>query len=205
MSVAVINYGMGNLASVINAFQSLRADPYIAHMPEELSRADAICLPGVGSFSNGINNLKRGNWIEAMEEEVKSKGKPFLGICLGMHLLASLGTEHGRHQGLGWIRGQVLRIDNTTHPLRIPHIGWNEVYFGKDSRLFTGLDSPKDFYFLHSYVFIPKNNTAVSGRCVYGEEFAASIELNNIYATQFHPEKSHQAGLAVLKNFLSTK
>lgn len=203
--LAIIDYGMGNLRSVINAFTELGSLPFIAGTPDELHRADAIVLPGVGAFTDGINNLKHGGLIEAMEEEIRINKKPFLGICLGMQLLSGTGTEYGKCSGFNWIPGTVVRIDAKGSPLRIPHIGWNEVSFDKNSRLFAGLESPRDFYFLHSYIFVPDNNTIISGRCVYGGEFAAAIESGNIYATQFHPEKSHRAGLAVLKNFLDAQ
>jgi len=205
MKIAVVDYGMGNLRSVANAFSALGHPPVIAKDPEGIRGADRIVLPGVGAFGDAMRNLRDAGWLEALEEEVMGGGKPFLGICLGMQLLATFGTEHGRHSGLGWIPGKAIRLGEGDPGLRVPHVGWNDVRLVRVGRLYAGLTAPQSFYFVHSYVFVPDDKSVVSGTCDYGGEFAASVEWKNIHAVQFHPEKSHAAGLAVLRNFLNGK
>jgi imidazole glycerol-phosphate synthase subunit HisH len=202
--LTVIDYGMGNLRSVMNAFASLDQPAFIARAPEDLRRADMIVLPGVGAFGDGMQNLRAGGWVGALEEEVREKGKPFLGLCVGMQLLATTGTEHGTHEGLGWVPGVCRRIQaDTDAALRVPHIGWNDVRFLKKQGLYSGIkEDAQSFYFVHSYVLEPEDPSVISGLCSYGGEFAASLEVDNIYATQYHPEKSHRAGLSVLKTFI---
>lgn len=200
--LAIINYGMGNLRSVTNAFAVLGYSSFIAQSPTDLQQAEMIVLPGVGAFGDGMNNLRIGGWVEGLNEEVRKKRKPFLGICLGMQLLATTGLEHGKHEGLGWVSGMSQRITPNDVSLRVPHIGWNDVSFIKKSKLFADLKEQQVFYFVHSYTLVPDDLTIVSGVCSYGANFPASIETENIFATQFHPEKSHRAGLAVLKNFV---
>lgn len=201
--IAVINYGMGNLSSVVNAFTALGHPVTTARGPDELRHADRIVLPGVGAFGDGMRNLRERGWVEAMETEVRQKGKPFLGICLGLQLLGAVGTEHGRHEGLGWLAGTVERLEPAG--LRVPHIGWNDVTFPAESRLFAGLDGAQAFYFVHSYALRPDDAGVVCGTCDYGGPFVAAVEVGNIQATQFHPEKSHKAGLAVLDNFATSR
>jgi len=199
--VSIIDYGMGNLQSVANACTALGVKATIINTPDLLQEADRIILPGVGAFGDGMNNLEKRGWVEALESEVRINKKPFLGLCLGMQLLATTSSEYGCHAGFNWIPGTVERIPNTT--VRVPHIGWNDVCFSKKDGLFAGLGDSQVFYFVHSYMFRPSDPSVISGTCSYGIDFAASIEMDNIYATQFHPEKSHKIGLAVLKNFLS--
>lgn len=200
--IAVINNGMGNLRSVVNAFEAVGASAFIAEQPQDLERADKIVLPGVGAFGDGMRNLREAGWIDALKSEVKEKGKLFLGVCVGMQLLAAIGTEHGEHEGLNFVAGKSVVIDtNGDAKLRVPHIGWNDVEFKPDSRLFAGMKSPQAFYFVHSFVLAPDDENLISGVCNHGADFAASVEDGNVFAVQFHPEKSHKAGLALLKNF----
>lgn len=200
----IINYGMGNLRSVANAFAAIGCEAFVSDRPKDLYCAERIVLPGVGAFGDGMNNLRNSGWIEALEEEVCQKGKLFLGLCLGMQLLATTGTEHGLRNGLNWIKGSVERI-RSEESIRIPHIGWNDVRFEKTNGLYSGLGDKQTFYFVHSYILHPEESRSVSGICNYNIDFVASIEIDNIYATQFHPEKSQKAGLSVLKNFLTMK
>jgi len=202
MKVAIIDYGMGNLRSVANAFNRYINSVEIINYPQKLKDADKIVLPGVGAFRDGMKNLKSGNWLDDLEEEVIHKGKPFLGICLGMHLLATKGNEYGLHDGLNWISGIVEQIKCDSQETRVPHIGWSDVQITTKGGIYTGLEINQCFYFLHSYILKPERSDVVSATCKHGIEFAASIEMNNIYATQFHPEKSQRAGLAVIDNFL---
>jgi len=204
--VAIVDYGMGNLSSVANAFAALGCDCAVVDRPSQLEQAERIVLPGVGSFGDGMHNLRAGGWIRVLEAQVREAGKPFLGICLGMQLLATTGTEHGEHEGLNWIPGIVERLpcrdDNRDDNLRVPHVGWNDVSIRSGSPMYEALGAEQTFYFVHSYVFRPHALDVVNGVCDYGSSWAASVQANNIYATQYHPEKSHKAGLAVLRNFL---
>ena len=200
--VAIINYGMGNLRSVMNALLALDCPVMIAHAPADLAEADKIVLPGVGAFGDGMQHLQSGGWLEALETEVRQKRKPFLGICLGMQLLGSKGYELGEHEGLDWIPGSVDRLTVEDPDLRIPHIGWNDVCFTRTEGLYAGLGERQTFYFVHSYVLCPQDPRVISGLCTHGTPFAASLEWENIRATQFHPEKSQKAGIAVLRNFV---
>lgn len=201
MKIAIIDYGMGNLRSVENAFRALGYEAVVTQSPGDLRTADKIVLPGVGAFGDAMARLNGGGWTEVLHEEVRHRGKPFLGICLGMQVLATTGTEHGTCLGLNWIAGEVTRLPGEKANIRIPHIGWNDVRFVKESRLYRGLGTESTFYFVHSYALIPGDAGVISGVCDYGYEFAASLEKDNIQAIQFHPEKSHKSGLAVLKNF----
>jgi glutamine amidotransferase len=200
MSIAIVDYGMGNLRSVENAFLSLSPDVRTVHEPQALSSAEKIVLPGVGAFGDGMARLESGGWISALEEEVRGRRKPFLGLCVGMQVLATTGTEHGSYRGLNWIPGVVDRLAGG-EGVRVPHIGWNDVELINRDGLYSGVERPV-FYFVHSFVFRPDDPAAISGVCRHGERFAASIERGNIWATQFHPEKSQASGLQVLRNFV---
>jgi glutamine amidotransferase len=202
--IAIINYGMGNLRSVKNALEAVGGEAFVAENPQELERGDKIILPGVGAFGDGMTNLRSAGWVEKLNEEVGGKGKVFFGICLGMQLLASIGTEHGDTEGLSFVKGKSIRMEtNGDQSLRIPHIGWNDVEITPESRLFAGMKNPQAFYFVHSYVLDADDKQLVTSVCNHGMNFAASVERENIFGVQFHPEKSHKAGLAVLRNFVN--
>lgn len=201
MEVVIIDYGMGNLRSVKNATEALGHTANISDNPEDLKTAEKIILPGVGAFPDGMKNLFDMGFVSIMNKEIIEKKKPFLGICLGMQLIAMRGTEVRECKGLGWIEGLVQRIVPKDHSTRIPHIGWNDVSVSGQSKMFFGVQTPI-FYFVHSFALIPKDKSMISSYCNHGEEFASSIVKGNIWATQFHPEKSQKSGLRVLKNFL---
>lgn len=204
--VCIVNYGMGNLASVKNAFFSIGAEAEILSDPEGIEDFSHIVLPGVGAFGDGISNLRDRGWIPKLEKHVLANKTPFLGICLGMQLLADKGTEGGDFDGLGWLGGSVVKFDFPESSPRIPHIGWNDSFpVRRDGVYREGFDQSGVFYFVHSYFFVPSNSDIVDGVCDYGYEFAASVSKENIWAVQFHPEKSQKAGLKVLKNFLSLR
>ncbi len=205
--IAVLDYGMGNLRSVRQAFRVLGEDVTLVTRPEELAAADRIILPGVGAFGACVKNLRESKMIEALEENVRKKAKPFLGICLGMQMLASRGEEDGDHEGLGWIPGRVRRLDvDTKAKLNVPHMGWNDVEYPQTSHpLFAGLTSPACYYFVHSYVFEPENKADTAGVCNYGGPFTCAVLRDNMFATQFHPEKSQREGLELLKRWLEWK
>ena len=201
IKAAIINYGLGNLRSVANALEAVGHEAFIATEPSMLDGAEKLILPGVGAFADGMRGLREGGWIERLERDVRERGKPLLGLCLGMQLLATTGTEHGTHDGLGWIRGTVDRLP-ALPDVRVPHIGWNDVKFPRPSVLHDAKAESAAFYFVHSYVFVPDDPSVVTGVTSYGADFVASVEQDNIHATQFHPEKSQHAGLAVLKRFM---
>ncbi len=200
--IGLIDYGMGNIQSVINGFKAVKAELEVVSSPADLSEVDAVVLPGVGAFGDGMKNLRKLGFDHALREHVLEGGKPMLGICLGMQLLASNSTEHGKHEGLGWIPGEVQRLKNPGDgSIRIPHIGWNDVEVKKDQGLYKGMPHTPTFYFVHSYVFKPEDQDVVSGYCCHGDEFVASVEYKNIMATQYHPEKSQKDGLKILTNW----
>lgn len=201
MQVGIINYGMGNVKSVLNAVKILGFNGMLINEPSEIDRCGKIILPGVGAFQEGMRKLNGAGWTVEIQRAVREKGMPLLGICLGMQLLAETGTEHGISTGLGLIAGRVEKLETEEFPL--PHIGWNTVRFSLNNRLYLGLGKEQDYYFVHSYVLVPADQSIVSGVCNYQKDFVASVEQDNIFGTQYHPEKSQKAGLAVLKNFLT--
>lgn len=199
--IAVIDYGMGNLDSVLRAVEETGAEAFIAKNPEELAEASNIILPGVGCFADGMNNCHKRGLDAAIRREVLERNTPLLGICLGMQLLADTGYERDRTAGLGLIRGEVRRFDPKNQE-RIPHIGWNEVHYLKESSLFDGIPSGKDFYFVHSYHFCCADPQDVAARTSYCENFVSVVIHDNIYGVQFHPEKSLDVGLKLIANFI---
>jgi imidazole glycerol-phosphate synthase subunit HisH len=203
MTIGIVNSGMGNIGSVVNALLRVGGTPRILGDPVELRDVDRVILPGVGAFADGMAKLRNGGWIPALEEAVRGEGKLFLGLCVGMQLLADRGTEHGDCAGLGWIPGVVRRLTSTDPSIRIPHIGWNDLEVVNAKGLYRGVKTQPICYFVHSYVFAPADPSVTTAYCTYGERFSASVEWKNIFATQYHPEKSQECGLAVLRNFIS--
>jgi glutamine amidotransferase len=201
--VIIVDYGMGNLWSVCSALYYLGADPIISSDPGQIAGADTLILPGVGSFRKAMLSLQSQGLAEAISEAVLGRQRKILGICLGMQLLAARGTEDGESEGLGFIAGTVDRFmpeELGTH--KVPHIGFNQVGATAQSRLFKGLILPADFYFVHSYRLLAAGLSGELGLCRYGVEFLAAYEQDNIFATQFHPEKSQTNGIKLLSNFL---
>ena len=201
MKVAIIDYGMGNLNSVAKAFEALNAETQVTNRAADLEAADRIVLPGVGAFGEGMNRLEKLRLIEPLKREVKEKKKPFLGICLGMQLLAQESFEHGRHAGLGWVRGAVKPFDNDGE-LKSIHIGWSDVIPSKDSGLFQGLGMSPNFYFVHGFHLDSTDPASAYATSAYGKRFVSAVKQDNIVGVQFHPEKSQETGLAFLNNFL---
>ena len=199
--IVIIDCGIGNLQSVVNAFEAIGCQVCVSNSSKDVEKSERIVLPGVGSFANGMKNLRDLNLIETLYEQVIKKEKPFLCICLGMQLLARDSDEKGFHKGLGWIPASVKKLQPNDKDLRIPHVGWNDVSFGNNIPLFAGLGRRQAFYFVHSYHVILDSPDIVTGTCDYGGNFAAAIQKDNIFAVQFHPEKSHKSGLQILKNF----
>lgn len=196
--VGVIDYQMGNLRSVMNAIEYIGVSVGLIHSVDDLSEYSHIILPGVGSFRVGMEHLKRQGLTSELVQHVEETKKPFLGICLGMQLLAEKGTEGGDSQGLGFIQGEVVKFQ--LPDLHVPHIGWNTVKSVSGSNLLGNQD--EDYYFVHSYYFNVSNKENIIGTCNYGIEFPSVVQNSNVFGAQFHPEKSHQAGLRLLRNFI---
>jgi glutamine amidotransferase len=197
MYIAVINYNMGNISSVKNAFRRIGANVRVTSNARVISNAKALVLPGVGAYKDAYKNLKKLNLIKVLKENIRKK--IFLGICLGMQLLFEYSLENGKNKGLGILKGYVEKIPQV---VKVPHIGWNQLKILKrNSKIFSGIKEGDNFYFDHSYYVIPGNKYVVSSITDYGIEIAASIEHDNIYGLQFHPEKSSAGGLRLLENF----
>jgi len=197
--IAIVDYQMGNLRSVQKAFERVGHAAAITADPRTLTQADHIVLPGVGAFGDAIAELRRRKLVEPIRAAVES-GKPFLGICLGLQLLFDVGHEGGEHEGLGIVSGEVRRF-KLPADYKVPHMGWNRVTFRRRAPIFAGIEDNAHFYFVHSYYVVPKDASVVDGEASYPEPFCATIWRDNLFATQFHPEKSQAAGLQLLKNF----
>jgi glutamine amidotransferase len=203
-SITIIDYGMGNLRSVLNAFHYLGCETIVTNDPDEISRAEVLVLPGVGSFRKAMKSLVSKGIDKAIIDAVQNKGSKILGICLGMQLLGAESSEDGKSSGLRLIPQTVDRFSaQELGTNKLPHVGFNLVHSAPDSKLFHGLPDKADFYFVHSYCMLPQNLSGISATCIHGTEFLAAYEQDNIYATQFHPEKSQTNGLLLLKNFLA--
>ncbi|HEY2070484.1 MAG TPA: imidazole glycerol phosphate synthase subunit HisH [Rhizomicrobium sp.] len=205
--VALIDYGSGNLRSAEKALARAGATNIaVTADPDMVARAERIVLPGVGAFADCMNGVKAiPGMVTALEEAVLRQGKPFLGICVGMQLLASVGREFGDHDGLGWIAGEVVRLRPVDPALKIPHMGWNELTIAHAHPLLAGIDSGAHAYFVHSYEFRAQNAADILATTDYGGAVTAMIARDNIAGTQFHPEKSQAIGIRLLTNFLGWK
>ncbi|KZL94088.1 imidazole glycerol phosphate synthase subunit HisH [Clostridium magnum] len=199
--IAIIDYGMGNKYSVFNALKYLGIDCVITNKKEEIKKCDRIILPGVGAFGAAMEVLENSGLKQILDEEVIKEAKPFLGICLGMQLVAEHGYEKGHFKGLGWIKGEVIKLETNESNLKVPHVGWNDISIENSTPLLEGLSKEKAFYFVHSYVFKPEDKNEIIAVCNYGQVFTAALQKDNIFITQFHPEKSQKNGLAILENF----
>jgi glutamine amidotransferase len=202
-SIAIVDYGLCNLDSVRRAFEECGAAVTVTDDPRDLTNADRIVLPGVGAFGDAMSALRKSGLEDALSQEVHGNGIPFLGICLGMQLIASIGFEGGETNGLGWISGEVRRFAPTMLDKRIPHVGWNEVVATPGSTLFAGVPLGADFYFVHSYHFVCDDKSDIAGTTPYCGWFTSALERENVFAVQFHPEKSQRHGFQLLRNFLA--
>ena len=200
--VCIIDYGLGNLASVYHAFFNLNVSVKISSSYNDIIESSHLVLPGVGNFKIGIENLEEKKMIPILKNEVLIKKKPILGICLGMQLFCNLSEECKGKIGLNFIDANVLKISNKNKEFKVPHIGWNEVDFLEKSILYKKIKKNSSFYFVHSYHLVSSNSSIVNGTCQHGEKIIVSIEKKNIFGTQFHPEKSGDAGTQLLANFL---
>jgi glutamine amidotransferase len=202
-NVGIVDYGMGNLRSVRNALELLGASVFVLADPAGLSKVDRVVLPGVGAFGVAMSNLRSAGWDDALPDFVLQKARPFLGLCLGLQLLADRGTEGGEHRGLGLIAGATLRLERAAD-VPMPHIGWNEVRPTGTAGILSGVKPGTCFYFVHSYALVPDEPSVVAGVTEYGgQDFVSVIERDNVVATQFHPEKSQKHGLDLLRRFLA--
>ncbi len=203
MRIVIIDYGMGNVKSVYNALHFLGYEAEIISDPEALKSADVVVFPGVGAFGEGMLELEKRSLIEPIKEHI-SKGKPFLGLCLGLHLLFDKSYEHGEHKGLGILQGEVLKFpDPSETGLKVPQMGWNTIKIFKQHDIFKDFPSDSYVYFVHSYYVQPEDENIVAGKTDYGVEYCSMVIKDNIFAMQFHPEKSQKLGLKLLENFLN--
>lgn len=210
MKVGVIDYGVGNLGSVLRALEELNAAPVLVNRPVDMHLNDCLILPGVGSFTDCARLLEQGGWVEPLKAEVREFGRPLLGICVGMQLLADYGVEGAAGSGaqgtagLGFVPGRVEHLAARGCPLRLPHVGWNEIVAnGARDSLFDGIPDGTDFYFTHSYTFVAEDGADVIAAADYGVPVTAAIRRGLVWGTQFHPEKSSKAGFKLLGNFLA--
>ncbi len=205
MEIAIIDYGMGNLKSVQKAFKALGFNAEITSNPEEVIKAEKVILPGVGAFRDAIAELNSTGLGEATKEVVK-KGTPLLGICLGMQLMFDKSYEYGEHQGLGILKGDIVAMtkedmkEKNGQILKIPHMGWNHLEISKNEPIYKGIKDGSSVYFVHSY-YLETSEDIVSAYTTYGKTIAVSAQKDNVFATQFHPEKSGEVGLQILRNF----
>lgn len=197
MMIAIVDYGMGNLRSVQKAFEHLGAKAAIVHLPEEIDNADRVVLPGVGAFGDAMDNLKVAGLIDPILKAI-AEGRPFLGICLGLQLMFAESEEMGQHRGLGILPGRVRRFPNGQ---RVPQIGWNEVRIRRETALLDGVPDGSYFYFVHSFFVASDRDADVIGTTDYGIDYASIAGDGRAFGVQFHPEKSQDAGLKILKNF----
>ena len=199
--IHIVDYGMGNLRSVQKAFEKLGVEATVCTQASELASAEKLVLPGVGAFRDAIAHLKQQGMVEPIRDHIAAE-RPFLGICLGLQLLFDVSYEDGEFEGLGIVSGKVVRFEDQAE-LKIPHMGWNSVEFAQSSPLYEGIDEGSYFYFVHSYFVVPEDDAVIATRTEHGVKFCSSITRGNLYATQFHPEKSQSVGLKLLKNFAS--
>ena len=201
-SICIIDYGLGNVGSVGNALRVLDVDYMVTLDPAALEQAAGLILPGVGAFGDGMARLRQLGLVEVLGELVLRRKKPILGICLGMQLMAKTGLEHGCHQGLGWLDATVQRLDVESLGLSLPHVGWNELSIAREGVLVGSEQQGSDYYFVHSYHMVLNFPEDLVASCAYGQSFTAIVEHENIFGTQFHPEKSQKNGLRLLRQFV---
>ena len=207
MNITIVDYSSGNISSVINSFGEVCKSKYKINVSSDLkiiSSSDKIVLPGQGSFKSCIDSLNKIEGLnETLNQFVFDQKKLLLGICVGMQMFADVGYEENETKGLGWISGKVSKIDNQNQKFKLPHIGWNEITITKDSSILKNIDNKSHMYFVHSYEFIPEDKSVISSTTDYSTNIVCSVEKDNIFGTQFHPEKSDKLGLKLIENFIS--
>jgi len=207
MNVTIVDYKSGNISSVINSFKEVTKDKVSIEVTSDLNKiksCDKVVLPGQGSFKSCIDALKKIDGLtDTLNEFVITNKKPLLGICVGLQMFADIGYEENETKGLGWISGKVSKIDNQNGKYKLPHIGWNQINIIKESKIFQNIENNSHMYFVHSYEFIPNDKNVISATTEYSSNIVCSVEKENIFGTQFHPEKSDKTGLNLIQNFIN--
>ena len=207
MNVTIVDYKSGNISSVINSFKEVAKDKVTIEVTSNLNKiksCDKVVLPGQGSFKSCVEALDKINGLkDTLNEFVITNKKPLLGICVGLQMFADIGYEETETKGLGWISGKVSKIDNQNGKFKLPHIGWNQINIIKESKIFKDIKNNSHMYFVHSYEFIPEDKEVISATTDYSSNIVCSVEKENIFGTQFHPEKSDRIGLKMINNFLN--
>jgi glutamine amidotransferase len=207
MNVTIVDYQSGNISSVINSFTEVakgKVKLEVTSDIEKIKSSDKIVLPGQGSFKSCVDSLNSINGlVDTLKEFAITKEKPLLGICVGLQMFADIGYEEAETKGLGWIPGKVSKIDNQNGKFKLPHIGWNEIEIQKKSKIFKDIKNKSHMYFVHSYEFIPEDKSVISATTDYSSKIVCSVEKNNLFGTQFHPEKSDKNGLKIIDNFIN--
>ena len=207
MKVTIVDYNSGNISSVINSFNEVAQDKVNIEVTADLNKiksSDKVVLPGQGSFKSCVDALNKINGLtEALHEFAINNKKPLLGICVGLQMFADIGYEETDTKGLGWISGKVSKIDNQNGKYKLPHIGWNQINIVKQSKIFENIENNSHMYFVHSYEFIPEDKNVISATTDYSSNIVCSVETENIFGTQFHPEKSDKLGLKIINNFIN--
>ena len=207
MNVTIVDYNSGNISSVINSFKEVAKDKVNIEVTSDLDKiksSDKLVLPGQGSFKScvdALNNIK--GLVDTLNEFAIKNKKPLLGICVGLQMFADIGYEETKTKGLGWISGKVSKIDNKDGKYKLPHIGWNEINVIKNSKIFKGIENKSHMYFVHSYELVPKDKNVIIATTDYSSNIVCSVEKDNIFGTQFHPEKSDKIGLKIIDNFIN--
>ena len=206
MNVTIVDYNSGNISSVINSFKEVAKDKVNIEVTSDLNKiksSDKVVLPGQGSFKSCIDALRKiSGLVDTLNEFTISNKKPLLGICVGLQMFADIGYEETETKGLGWMSGKVSKIDNQNGKYKLPHIGWNEINIMKNSKIFEGIENKSHMYFVHSYEFVPEDKSVILATTDYSSKIVCSIEKENIFGTQFHPEKSDKTGLKIIDNFI---
>jgi len=207
MNVTIVDYNSGNISSVINSFKEVAKDKVNIKVTADLKNiksSDKVVLPGQGSFKSCIDALNNINGlVDTLNEFAIDDKKPLLGICVGLQMFADVGYEETETKGLGWISGKVSKIDNQNGKYKLPHIGWNEINIMTDSKIFKDIENKSHMYFVHSYEFIPEDKSVISATTDYSSDIVCAVEKENIFGTQFHPEKSDKMGLRIVENFIT--
>ena len=207
MNVTIVDYKSGNISSVINSFKEVEKDKVTIEVTSDLNKiksSDKVVLPGQGSFKSCVDALNKiKDLTETLNEFAITNKKPLLGICVGLQMFADVGYEETETKGLGWISGKVLKIDNQNGKYKLPHIGWNQINIVKDSKIFKDIENKSHMYFVHSYEFVPNDKKVISATTDYSSNIVCSVEKENIFGTQFHPEKSDRIGLKIIDNFIN--
>ena len=207
MNVTIVDYQSGNISSVINSFKQVAKDKVNLEVTSDLNKiklSDKLILPGQGSFKSCVDSL---NSIQGLVDTLKNfalkNKKPLLGICVGLQMFGDVGYEESETKGLGWIPGKVTKINNQEGKFKLPHIGWNEIEIVKESKIFKNIKNKSHMYFVHSYEFVPEDKSVISATTDYASKIVCSIEKDNLFGTQFHPEKSDKTGLQIIENFIN--